>query len=175
MQRADCVSTTPALVFASAGRWHRRCSSSQEVSTMRLGLWGLLIGAAIWGCAHASHRWGYWTHHRHDRWCRHDRPHDGLAAWLERTHRRLDITPDQEPAWDRFADAVTDAAALFDDPARCDDAARTAPAAMERLAGLTRAADETMARLRPAFDALYAELSDAQRRLIDRMMGGRWV
>lgn len=141
---------------------------------MRFSLWTLLLGAAIWGCAHASHRCGPWHHWRSDYGWRHHRVHDGLAAWLDRAHRRLDITVAQDPAWERFAAAVAEAVRLFDEPELHCASTGGAPGTIERLAEMTRAADEAMRELRPAFDELYAQLDEAQRRRMDRMLGRAW-
>jgi hypothetical protein len=85
---------------------------------------------------------------------------------------RLSITPAEEPAWDAFAETMrtntADTDALFSQRAAIAKA-MTAPENMHAYAQIARAYADNTERLSAAFDALYAGLTDAQKRAADTL------
>lgn len=85
--------------------------------------------------------------------------------------RRLRITPAQQPQWDAFTGVMRDNGRRQE--AAAARAARpltlTAPDDLRAHAAATRAQADGMARLVPAFDALYAALSPDQRAAADQV------
>ncbi len=86
--------------------------------------------------------------------------------------RRLRITPAQQPQWDAFTGVMRDNARR-QEAAAAARAARpltlTAPDDLRAHAAAAQAQADGMARLVPAFDALYAALSPAQRAAADQV------
>lgn len=85
--------------------------------------------------------------------------------------RRLRITPAQQPQWDAFTGVMRDNGRRQE--AAAARAARpltlTAPDDLRAHAAATQAQADGMARLVPAFDALYAALSPDQRAAADQV------
>lgn len=86
--------------------------------------------------------------------------------------RRLRITPAQQPQWDAFTGVMRDNARR-QEAAAAARAARpltlTAPDDLRAHAAAAQAQADGMARLVPAFDALYAALSPDQRAAADQV------
>jgi len=100
-------------------------------------------------------------------------PAEGPAAHVEGRiadlHKKLAITPAQEAAFKSFADVMRANAQameeMFRDRAQHRDA--SAPGILHWYAELTTAHADGLNRLLPAFDALYGDLSDAQKKAAD--------
>lgn len=94
-----------------------------------------------------------------------------LDARIERLHRQLQITADQEPQFKAFADVMRGNAqamhALFQERGKKTD--HTAVANLHWYAQLTAAHAEALNKLVPAFDALYQSLSDKQKEIADKV------
>lgn len=85
-------------------------------------------------------------------------------------HQKLQITAAQEPQWGRFAAVMRDNASNmvkgFD--ARVDKLpTMTAPESMQSYATMSMEHATEMQKLVPAFTALYATMSDAQKKVTD--------
>jgi len=104
-------------------------------------------------------------------------PARGPAAHVEARiadlHKKLAITPEQEPAFKTYADLMRANAQameeMFRDRAQHRDT--TAPGVLHWYAELTTAHADGLNRLLPAFDALYSELSDKQKQAADTEFG----
>ena len=101
----------------------------------------------------------------------------GPAAHVETRiadlHKKLAITPEQEPAFKTYADVMRANAQameeMFRDRAQHRDT--TAPGVLHWYAEITTAHADGLNRLLPAFDALYGELSDKQKKAADAVFG----
>ncbi len=90
-------------------------------------------------------------------------------------HRRLAITPAQEPQWAGFAEIMRDNSRRLQ-ASEADRAARTASSAppmnavddMRNYAALARTHADDLQRLVPAFETLYAAMTPEQKALADR-------
>jgi hypothetical protein len=99
--------------------------------------------------------------------------HRGPAASAEGRivdlHKRLHITPAQEPQFKAFTDVMRANAesmqSLFEQRAQHRD--RTAPGMLHWYAQLASAHAEAVNKLVPLFDALYQTLSDKQKKAAD--------
>ena len=85
-------------------------------------------------------------------------------------HRKLQITPAQQPQWERFTAVMRDNARSmvrgFD--ARVEKLpTMTAPESMNSYAAMSMEHAVEMQKLVPAFTALYATMSDAQKKVTD--------
>lgn len=97
----------------------------------------------------------------------------GPAATVERRiadlHKKLHLTPAQEPQFQAFADVMRANAqamqALFE--ARAQHRDRTAPGMLHWYAQLTAAHADALNKLAPAFDTLYQNLSPEQKKDAD--------
>lgn len=92
-----------------------------------------------------------------------------VDARIADLHKRLHITAAQEPQFKAFAEVMRANAAameeLFRERAQHRD--RTATGQLHWYAQLTTAHAEAINRLLPVFDALYASLSDKQKKAAD--------
>lgn len=92
-----------------------------------------------------------------------------VEARIADLHRRLHITPAQEPQFKAFADVMRANAEameqLFQERAQNRD--RTAPGQLHWYARLTTAHADATNKLLPVFDALYASLTDKQKKAAD--------
>jgi hypothetical protein len=101
--------------------------------------------------------------------------HDALVAGgLAFLHARLAIATEQEPAWQRFADAVGRSTApvarlCAEDPAKSAPATLTLPDRLARIETIVAARQEALRSLHPAILDLYGALSDEQRRRADEL------
>lgn len=100
----------------------------------------------------------------------------GFAEWrIDRMQRTLDLTADQRAKFDAFKDASTKAA-----QAMRDACPTNFPDSMTDRLGLMESRMETMLTgiktVRPAFDAFYNSLTDAQKTRLNENRGrfGRW-
>jgi len=103
------------------------------------------------------------------------RPERGSMVQVERhiagLHRRLKITPAQQPQWDTFTAVMRQNATHMEamQRARADKVATmTAPEDMRSYAEVVRAHADDLQRLVPAFDGLYAAMTPEQKATADR-------
>jgi hypothetical protein len=99
----------------------------------------------------------------------------GHRAYLK---SRLDLKPDQMPAWDAFQKAADEASAK--EKAKCatmPTEVKTPPTMPERLARreeMMKSRLESIQAVKPSLTALYDKLSPEQKTVLDQpMMGGR--
>jgi len=99
----------------------------------------------------------------------------GMAGQIEQRitglHATLQITVAQQPLWDQFAQVMRNNAANMD--ATFQHRAQTlsgmtAPENMESYAKVAAAHAQDVAKLVPAFQALYTTMTDGQKRLADQ-------
>src|SRR5215468_11140969 len=93
-----------------------------------------------------------------------------VEARIKEMHARLNLTPDQEPLWQHVTQVMEDNAQRLDAliQARIDQAkTMTAVDDLQSYKAITEAHAEGMKRLLPAFEALYASMSDTQKRTAD--------
>lgn len=94
-----------------------------------------------------------------------------VDARIEKLHKQLQITAEQEPQFKAFADVMRGNAqamhALFQERGKKTD--HTAVANLRWYAQLTAAHAEGLNKLVPAFDALYQSLSDKQKETADQV------
>ena len=100
------------------------------------------------------------------------RPSHGerVDARIKEMHARLNITPAQEPLWQRVTQIMEDNTKTLDAliQARIDQAkTMTAIDDLQSYRAITEAHAEGMKKLLPAFEALYASLADAQKHTAD--------
>ena len=99
-------------------------------------------------------------------------PHAPIAeveARITDLHRRLLITPAQEPQFEAYADVMRANAqtmqALFRE--RAKETGMSAVARLRWVAHLTQVHAENLSKLVPVFEALYQSLSDQQKKAAD--------
>jgi protein CpxP len=86
-------------------------------------------------------------------------------------HAKLQITPAQQQPWDQFAQVMRDNARSMDDTFQHRVQALpglTAPENMQSYATVATTHAQDVQKLVPAFQALYATMSDSQKRLADQ-------
>ena len=97
------------------------------------------------------------------------------SAWLNGLHATLQITPAQEPAWQDFANAVLSQAqamqSLRSQMASAQSA--TAPQRAVLISQFMRQRVEAMAAMVTAASTLYAQLTPAQRAMLDAEFGNQ--
>ena len=114
------------------------------------------------------------TGHGVDRLCEAD---DG--AWLDLmvgyTRRRLDLRPDQTPAWQALEAALRDGIATLRTACGTTHAGEgaTAPARLAAAEAAMAAGTAALSRVRPAFDAFYATLDDGQKATLEDAVAHR--
>jgi len=101
---------------------------------------------------------------------------EGSLAFLE---LYLDIGADQRAAWDRFASVMRDGIDALAGAREYDgDEALSAPQTVARLEASAQAGLIVFGKIRAAFDAFYADITDPQRRRLDELFsradGGWW-
>ncbi len=86
-------------------------------------------------------------------------------------HRRLHITPQEEPTWTAFAQVMRDNAAHMDQVfrARSESPNMNAMDDLRSYAAVAQAHAEDMQRLLPAFQTLYTSLSPEQQHTADQV------
>lgn len=95
---------------------------------------------------------------------------DQLAAHIATLHQQLGITPDQESAWNSFAQVMRDNAARFHDAIeqrRTKLPTLSAPDNMQSYADLVTQRAQDLQALNMAFRTLYNGLSDKQKAAAD--------
>jgi hypothetical protein len=94
----------------------------------------------------------------------------GVEAQISALEKKLKITPAQKPQFDAYAEIMRANAqsmdALFQQRAQHRD--RSAPGMVHWYAQLTTAHAEDLNKLVPAFDTLYASLSEQQKKVADK-------
>ena len=106
------------------------------------------------------------AHHRRD-------ATEYVEARISELHKKLRITTEQEPQFKAYADVMRSNAgamqALFQERAQSTGPSGTDNASnrLHWYAKLTAAHAEAVAKLVPAFDALYQSLSDQQKKIAD--------
>ncbi|HLJ05081.1 MAG TPA: Spy/CpxP family protein refolding chaperone [Acetobacteraceae bacterium] len=87
-------------------------------------------------------------------------------------HSRLHITADQKPQWDQFTQVMRDNAKQMDDmyQKRAQQlGTMSAVDNMQSFAQIEQERAQDMQKLVPAFQTLYASLSDEQKKAADQM------
>jgi hypothetical protein len=87
-------------------------------------------------------------------------------------HTRLHITSAQQPQWDQFALVMRDNALRMDQIMQQQAATLGKMSALEQMQAYAQIADEHAKDVRaliPAFQSLYASMSDEQKKTADRM------
>lgn len=95
---------------------------------------------------------------------------DRVDQRAARMHSRLRITPDQEPAWRAFAQAMHDSAASADQAYRQHAAHVATMSAVENLrlfAQIEQARAQGLQAMLTSFESLYGVLSDEQKKTAD--------
>ena len=101
-----------------------------------------------------------------------DRYHATLDERIQTMHQRLSITPQQEDAWNRFAQVMRDNAnAVEGDYKQRSSTIGTMSAAdnLRNYAQIEQDRAQNVQRLSAAFDPLYGQLSDQQKKTADTM------
>jgi NADH pyrophosphatase NudC (nudix superfamily) len=96
-----------------------------------------------------------------------------LAGMLAFTERKLDITEQQRPAWNKFADTARAGLKPMQDLcARIKDQPRPTalPQRVERMEAMMSARLQQIQQVRPALNDLYAQLSPEQQRTADGLL-----
>ena len=88
---------------------------------------------------------------------------------IAKLHQELQITPEQETPWNALAQAMRDHAKLMEDAIaqRRQNPNANAVDDLKAYQGIVNANAEGMQKLVPAFEALYASLSDEQKKKAD--------
>jgi protein CpxP len=104
------------------------------------------------------------------------KPGESVEALVEQRitelHSRLHITPAQSQQWDQFAQVMRDNAKQLDQlyQARAQKfATMTAVDNMQSFANIEQTRAQDVQKLVPAFQALYASLSDQQKKTADQL------
>jgi periplasmic protein CpxP/Spy len=99
-----------------------------------------------------------------------------VEARIKELHNKLDITAAQQTQWDNLVQVMRDnAKAMMDlQKQRAQDAkSMTAVDAVKSYADVIRAHEAGMNKFVPAFETLYASMSDAQKKTADAMFQSR--
>jgi periplasmic protein CpxP/Spy len=101
--------------------------------------------------------------------------HRSLAGQIDQRitdlHAKLQITPDQQQLWDKFAQVMRDNARSMDETFRHRVQTlpgMTAPENMQSYAEVATTHAQDVQKLVPAFQALYDVMSESQKRLADQ-------
>lgn len=92
-----------------------------------------------------------------------------VESRITELHTRLKITPAEEPQWTAFTQVMRDNAAHIDQvyAGRGDPQKMTAVEDLHAYANITRAHDEDMQKLIPAFETLYNSFTPEQKKAAD--------
>jgi periplasmic protein CpxP/Spy len=92
-----------------------------------------------------------------------------VEARVKELHKELKITPEQEPQWKAVADAMLDGAQTTEQAIEQRRAAKSMTAVdnLKTYEAIVDAHAEGMQKLVPAFETLYASMSDAQKKNAD--------
>ena len=91
---------------------------------------------------------------------------------ITQMHQRLKITPEQQPAWDVFAQAMRDNVTSIEQAykgRRASVAAMSAPDNMRNFAQIEQNRAEGIQKLAASFQTLYDAMSDDQKKTADAM------
>jgi len=102
-------------------------------------------------------------------------PEDRVEARIKQLHAQLHITPAQESQWNQVAQVMRDNAASIGGliRQRQQNAKQfTAVDDLKNYEAIADAHDKGLEKLVPAFETLYASLSDAQKKSADRLFRG---
>lgn len=94
------------------------------------------------------------------------------AAMLAYARERLDITQEQEAAWQQLTQAVEQARAPMEQVCtqlQTGEAADTLPERLERVQMVMQARLQQLQTIQPAVENLYQTLTEEQRQIADRM------
>ncbi|HLG89213.1 MAG TPA: Spy/CpxP family protein refolding chaperone [Alphaproteobacteria bacterium] len=102
------------------------------------------------------------------------KPVDRAEQRIKELHEKLHITQAQEPQWNSFVQVMRDNAEHMSSliAQRDQNAGATAVDNLKSYEELTDAHAEGLKKLVPAFESLYASLSDDQKRVADTMFKG---
>ncbi len=101
------------------------------------------------------------------------RASERIESHIADLHRRLAITPAQEPLWAAFADVMRANGKAVEQNFRDSQARGGAPTAVEDMrnyAAATRLHADNVDRLLPPFERLYDAMSPDQRRVTDQTL-----
>lgn len=100
-------------------------------------------------------------------------PADRVDAHIKRLHDQLKITPAQEPQWNAVAQAMRDNAQQMQGAIqqRQQAAKMTAVDDLKAYQAIADAHSQGLQKLIPAFQALYATMSDDQKKNADTVFG----
>jgi hypothetical protein len=99
---------------------------------------------------------------------------EGRLAYIKAD---LEITEAQMPAWNAYADAVRAKRAKMEEMHAEMMKAKESENALQRVDARIKSLETTLDSLKaskPALEALYAALTDAQKKKADRLLAGRW-
>jgi periplasmic protein CpxP/Spy len=96
-------------------------------------------------------------------------PTERVETRIKKLHEALHITPDQEQLWAPVAQAMRDGAVVMEQALqqRQQSPSMTAVDDLKNYQAIARAHAQSLEKLVPAFDALYAGLSDDQKKEAD--------
>ncbi len=95
-----------------------------------------------------------------------------VEARISELHSKLQITPDQEDRWKQVADVMRENAQTMDSLIQARRSHATSMNAVDDLKSygdIAQAHAEGLKKLTPAFEALYASLSDQQKQTADTL------
>jgi hypothetical protein len=101
-----------------------------------------------------------------------DRYHATLDERIQAMHQRLHITPEQEGTWNGFAQVMRDNANAIEQDYRQRSETLNSMSAADNLRNYARIEQDRaqgVQRLSAAFDTLYGQLSDQQKKTADTM------
>ena len=101
-----------------------------------------------------------------------DRRMERVERHIAELHRRLNITPQEEPLWNAFAQVMRENAAHMDQTFKARHAQGANMNAVDDLrsyAAVAQAHAEDMQRLIPAFQALYEAMPQQQQKTADQV------
>jgi len=99
----------------------------------------------------------------------------GVDARIASLHKRLKITAAQEPQWQQVAQVMRDNAAQTEKLVKDRDAKLKTMTAVDNLqtySDIAQAHANGLKKLAPVFDALYASMPDAQKKIADAVFRG---
>jgi hypothetical protein len=100
----------------------------------------------------------------------------GLERWSRRLRDSLELTPEQSESWEEVAEALRAGYATAITPGPDGEAEVTAmgaPGVLAHMESRTAAILEALRRARRAFERFYGDLSEDQRKTVDRLMAHR--
>lgn len=107
-----------------------------------------------------------------------DTYHASLDQRINSMHQRLQITPDQETVWNAFAGTMRNNADMIEQAYKKRASqlnTMTAPENLQDYAQIEQDRAQNIQKLSASFDALYAQLSDQQKKTADTMFRRYYV